>query len=116
MWYIEMQRIEPSTPSCLLAGPGDHRGNPAASLRVKQLYGLPVLLSGTAALVLKKTEESHIDMHYKNKLQSLMKLHQKTPRRCGLFSLRIFTGIRQAAPETTFSLLNDFQIAQQYSA
>ena len=56
-----------------------HRGNPAASLRVEQLYGLPVLLSGTAALVLKKTEESHIDMHYKNKLQSLMKLHQKTP-------------------------------------
>ena len=56
-----------------------HRGNPAASLRVEQLYGLPVLLSGTAALVLKKSEEGFLDSHYKRKLESLMKLHQATP-------------------------------------
>ena len=56
-----------------------HRGNPAAALRVEQLYGVPVLMSGTAALVLKATEESVIQTHYKRKLESLQKLHDKTP-------------------------------------
>ena len=55
------------------------RGNPAASLKVEQLYGIPVLLSGTAALVLKATESNLLDSHFKNKLQNLLKLHQKTP-------------------------------------
>ena len=35
-----------------------HRGNPQAGLRVEQLYGVPVLLSGLAPLVLTKTEEN----------------------------------------------------------
>ena len=43
------------------------------------MYGVPVLLSGTASLVLKKVENESIDMHHKNKLQYLMKLHEKTP-------------------------------------
>ena len=38
-----------------------HRGNPAASLGVEQLYGLPVLLSGLATLVLTKKEEEQIE-------------------------------------------------------
>jgi len=56
-----------------------HRGNPAASIRVEKMYGVPVLLSGTASLVLKQAEYDSIDAHYKKKLQSLMKLHDKTP-------------------------------------
>ena len=56
-----------------------HRGNPAASFRVEKLYGLPVLLSGTASLNLKKSEENAISYHYKLKLQQLQKLHDKTP-------------------------------------
>ena len=58
----------------------NHRGNPAAALKVEQLYGVPVLLSGTAALVLKTSEEELIDKHLKSKLQNLQKLHEKTPR------------------------------------
>ena len=38
-----------------------HRGNPAASLRVEQLYGIPVLLSCTASLLLKQTEFKQLD-------------------------------------------------------
>ena len=56
-----------------------HRGNPAASIRVEKMYGVPVLLSGTASLVLKQAEYDSIDTHYKKKLQCLMKLHDKTP-------------------------------------
>ena len=33
-----------------------HRGNPAASLRLEKVFGAPVLLSGLAALILNKTE------------------------------------------------------------
>ena len=44
-----------------------------------RLYGVPELLSGTASLVLKQTELDSIDAHYKKKLQSLMKLYDKTP-------------------------------------
>ena len=58
------------------------RGNPAASLRVEKMYGVPVLLSGTASLVLKQVEYDSIDMHYKNKIQNLQKLYDKTPG-CG---------------------------------
>ena len=56
-----------------------HRGNPAASIRVEKLYGVPVLLSGTASLVLKQTEYNALDHHYKVKLQNLQRLHEKTP-------------------------------------
>ena len=42
-----------------------HRTNPAASLRVHQLYCTPVLLSGLASLVLSKSEISLIENHFK---------------------------------------------------
>ena len=56
-----------------------HHANPAACLRVHQLYALPVLLSGLSALVLSKPETGMIDTCYKNTLTHLMKLHDRTP-------------------------------------
>ena len=48
-----------------------HRGNPAASLRVHQLYAAPVLLSGLASLVLTEPEINMIDSHFKSTIQNL---------------------------------------------
>ena len=55
-----------------------HHANPAACIKVEQQYALPVLLSGLSALVLKKAEINMISTCYKNTLQRLMKLHEKT--------------------------------------
>ena len=63
-----------------------HHANPAACIRAEQLYALPVLLSGVAALVLKKSEVSMLSACYKNTLQRLMKLHEKTPD-CAVYFL-----------------------------
>ena len=63
-----------------------HHANPAACLRVEQLYALPVLLSGLSALVLTKQETDIISACYKNTLQRLMKLHDRTPD-CAVFFL-----------------------------
>ena len=49
-----------------------HYGNPAASLRVHQLYGIPVLLSGLSALVLNKQELDILDHHHKTTLERLL--------------------------------------------
>ena len=69
-----------SMAAVMHAGVGrGHRGNPAASLRIHQLYGTPVLLSGIGALALKKSEIEIIDNHYKVTLESLMKLHPRSP-------------------------------------
>ena len=57
-----------------------HRGNPAASLRVHQLYAVPVLLSGLGSLVLCENEVKIIDGNYKNTVQNLQRLHRNTPR------------------------------------
>ena len=57
-----------------------HRGNPAASLHVVQLYGVPVLLSGIAALVLSKSDENTIEQHHKDIIQNIQKLRPCTPR------------------------------------
>ena len=62
-----------------------HCGNPAASLRVDRLYGVPVLLSGIAALVLKKTELEIIDHHHKQTIERLLKLLPGTPQYVSLF-------------------------------
>ena len=62
-----------------------HRGNPVASLRVEQLYGVPVLLSGLAPLVLTKAEESAIDSHHRDIVASLQRLLPCTPRAVTLF-------------------------------
>ena len=56
-----------------------HRGNPIASLRVESLYGVPVLMSGIASLVLKQSEVNILNQHYKTTLQNLLKLHDRTP-------------------------------------
>ena len=65
----------------LHAGMGrGHRGNPAASLHAETVYGVPVLLSGLAALVLQKSEVSLINQHHKEVLRNLQRLHPGTPR------------------------------------
>ena len=67
--------------SVLAAGMGHgHLGNPAASLKVHELYCTPVLLSGLATLFLSKQELRLVDNHYQTTLQKLQKLHDKTPR------------------------------------
>ena len=57
----------------------NHRGNPAASLTVEQLYGLPVLISGLASLYLSKAEESIISQHHKETIRALQRLLPGTP-------------------------------------
>ena len=56
-----------------------HRGNPATSLKVERIYGVPVLLSGLASLVLTKHEVKSLDIHYKKMLESIQKLYPATP-------------------------------------
>ena len=43
-----------------------HRSNPAAALRVHQLYAAPVLFSGVASLVLNKKEKDILEKHFKD--------------------------------------------------
>ena len=57
-----------------------NRGNPTSSLRINQLYGIPVLMSGLAPLVLSEKEIGLIDQHHKETLRCLLRLHQNTPR------------------------------------
>jgi hypothetical protein len=56
-----------------------HHGNPAAALRIEQSYGLPVLLSGLASLVLNKSEEETLDLQHKQTLERLQRLYPRTP-------------------------------------
>ena len=63
-----------------------HHDNPAASLRVHDLYGVPKLYSGLATLVLSKVEINIIDSHYQKTVMNLQRLHDKTPR-CFIFLL-----------------------------
>ena len=56
------------------------RGNPAASIKVHQLYATSVLFSGLASLVLNSAEIGVIDIHYKTTLEKLQRLYQNTPR------------------------------------
>ena len=62
-----------------------HRGNLAASMKIEKLYGLPVLFSGLASLVLTRSEVCIIDQHYIRTLRSLMKAHPGTPKPLVLF-------------------------------
>ena len=55
-------------------------GNPAASLKVHDLYGTPKLFSGLASLVLSKAEVAVIDNHYQRTIMNLQRLHDRTPR------------------------------------
>ena len=56
-----------------------HRANPLASLRANTIFGIPVLFSGLASLILNKHETDIISQHLKETVQNLLKLHQKTP-------------------------------------
>ena len=58
----------------------NHRGNLAGVMKVEKLYALPVLLSGTASLVLTKAEENILDHHYTTTLKKLLKACPNTPR------------------------------------
>ena len=62
-----------------------HRGNPAASLRVEQLYGVPVLLSGVAPLILNKAEVITIEQHHKETIENIQRLFSRTPRAVTFF-------------------------------
>ena len=62
-----------------------HRGNLAAVMKIEKLYAVPVLLSGTASLVLSKSEENMIDQHYICTLRNLLKVCKSTPRSFVLF-------------------------------
>ena len=57
-----------------------HRGNPLASIRVDNIYGVPVLFSGLASLALKKVEIDLIDQHVKRNVDNLLRLPVGTPR------------------------------------
>ena len=57
-----------------------HRGNPAASLHVDQVYGIPVLLSGLGPLVLSKPEVNLVNQHHKEITSNLQRLLPNTPR------------------------------------
>ena len=59
--------------------------NPAAAIRIENIYTLPFLLSGVGSLVLSTEELRIMNNHYKNTLQMLMKLHDKTPVEVILF-------------------------------
>ena len=56
------------------------QGNPAASLRVHQVYGESKLFSGLASLSLNKSEIRIIDNYYQRIVMNLQRLHQNTPR------------------------------------
>ena len=58
----------------------NHRGNPAASLRVLQVRALPVLTSGVASLVLSKPEANIIESTVLASLLGIQKLITKTPQ------------------------------------
>ena len=57
-----------------------HRGNPAASLFIHQMYASPVLFSGLGSLVLSDHEKNMINQHHKDTLSNLQRLIPLTPR------------------------------------
>ena len=57
-----------------------HHGSPASALKIQQIYGTSVLLSGLAALVLSQKEVSLLENHYKTVIERIQKLHSNTPR------------------------------------
>ena len=66
-----------SVISCGMAR--NHRGNPAASLRVESSHSAPRLFSGLASLLLSLTEVEVLAVHRRLTLQRLQRLHPHTP-------------------------------------
>ena len=60
----------------------NHRGNPAASLRVEASCSAPKLFSGLATLNLSRSEQEILSVHRRLTLQQLQRLHPKTPAPC----------------------------------
>ena len=56
-----------------------HRANPIAGLKVQQMYGTPVLLSGLGALVLNSAEIQILNQHCKVTIEGIQKLLPRTP-------------------------------------
>ena len=56
-----------------------HNTNPAASLRVQNIYALPALLSGLGSIQLSSSDTDVLEKHFKNTLRCLMKLPEKCP-------------------------------------
>ena len=57
-----------------------HRANPFLSLKLEKLYALPVLLSGLPSLVLSDKQMNLLESYYRQILNKLLRLHDKTPR------------------------------------
>ena len=58
----------------------NHRANPAACLKVHQVYCTAVLFSGLSSLLLTKPEVQIIENHFKLTLQNIQRLNKNTPR------------------------------------
>ena len=56
-----------------------HHGNPAACLRIKQVFATPVLFSGLGSLILSRTEINLLENYLKTTIQNLLKLMNRTP-------------------------------------
>ena len=56
-----------------------HRGNPAASIRLQQIYANPVIYSGLASLVLNIQEVKVLVQHHKDTISNLQRLLPRTP-------------------------------------
>ena len=56
------------------------RANPMVGLKLEAVYGLPVLMSGIACLVLAEHEICTLDKHLKDTYLNIQKLHKNTPR------------------------------------
>ena len=63
--------------SCGLAR--GRRSNPLASLKILELYGTPVLMSGLASLVMSSKELSLVDQQLKRTIQNIIKLPNSSP-------------------------------------
>ena len=57
-----------------------HSQNPASSLHVYQVYGVPVLLSGLGPLVFSKPELSLVIQYHREIISNLQRLLPATPR------------------------------------
>ena len=57
----------------------NHRGSPAASIRVENCYSAPKLFSGLASLLLSPKEVEILAVHRRLTLQRLQRLHPQTP-------------------------------------
>ena len=57
----------------------NHRGNPAAAIRVESCYLAPKLFSGLACLYLSTSKIEVLSVHRRKTLQQLQRLHPQTP-------------------------------------